>query len=419
MGGYYDRRLSEGAVVTPVFRSSTYGSQKMIDLAASFNGGSNDLLYARLNAPNGEIFEERFKHWDGAEGSVLFASGMAVISATFREFLSQGDIVLFSEPLYGCTDKMLRKKLPQECGIIPVGFSSHDVNQTILEKVGRVMRDHPKSRVGMIFVETPANPTIELFDLEMCSILAQYLSEKGRRPLFVVDNTFLGPLFQQPLKHGADLVVYSATKYIGGHSDLMGGICAGSAALVKRLKERRALEGNMPDADTVWLLERSLKTLKIRMLGQQENAKYIAEFLYGHPAVERVYYPLFFESGGRQSRIFKRQCLGHGAMISFDLKCGDEAVTYKTKTNAYETGPRAFVFLDALQIIVPVVSLGSVESLAQHPARLTHALVPTIEKMRLGITDKMIRLSVGLEHRDDIIADLSEALEVYAMHKGA
>ena len=247
----------------------------------------------------------------------------------------------------------------------------------------------------MIFLETPANPTNDLIDLQMCVELAKLFSTPQRKVITVVDNTFLGPLFQHPLKHGIDLVIYSATKYIGGHSDVVAGACLGSKEHVNRVKQLRSVFGSMSDPWTTWLLMRSLETLKMRMEKSTASAKVIAEFLSNHPKIKRVYYLGLLKETDIQYAIYKKQCLAPGAMISFEIK-GNEAAAFKV--------------LDSLKMIRLAVSLGGTESLAEHPASMTHSAVEPEKRKEFGITDNLLRLSVGVEATEDIIWDLDQAL---------
>jgi methionine-gamma-lyase len=232
-------------------------------------------------------------------------------------------------------------------------------------------------------------------DIAACAELAHRYSRDDRRVLVLVDNTFLGPLWQQPLRHGADLVLYSATKYIGGHSDVIAGAALGPKAIVERVRTLRTFFGTMADPWTGWLLLRSLETLKLRMTSQMKNARYVADFLADHPKVERVYYLGHLQEGDPQYAVYKRQCLAPGAIVSFDLVGGER---------------EAFRFLNGLKLVKLAVSLGGTESLAEHPYTMTHADVAPEEKEAAGITEKMVRLSVGIEHPEDTIADLEQAL---------
>jgi methionine-gamma-lyase len=251
--------------------------------------------------------------------------------------------------------------------------------------------------VAAIFIETPANPTNTLVDLARCAEVARSLEgPDGRRPLVIVDNTFLGPLWQQPLELGADLIIYSLTKYVGGHSDVIAGACLGPEDLIAPVRGMRTILGTMSDPHTGWLLMRSLETLKLRMTSSMKNARYIAEFLAEHPKVARVHYLGFLEAGSPQHAIYQTQCHAPGSTFSFELHGGEA---------------EAFRMLNALQLVKLAVSLGGTESLIEHPATMTHSDIPPAEQLELGITPGMVRISVGIEHPQDVIADLAAALE--------
>ncbi len=403
MGYGYKPELSEGAVKCPIFQTSTFVFASAEEGKAFFEIAYGlrkqepqeemGLIYSRLNNPDLEILEDRLTLWDEAEACAVFSSGMAAISTTLLHFLSPGDVVLHSEPVYGGTDYLLKHILPR-LGVRPVGFHAHGGPAALEQALNQ--RDLAE-RTRMIFIETPANPTNALVDIAACANLAARLSRPDRRVLVAVDNTFLGPLWQHPLHHGADLVLYSATKYIGGHSDVIAGVCLGSKELITQVKSMRTILGTMAGAHTGWLLMRSLETLKLRMTAQMKNARHVASFLAEHPKVERVYYLGLLTEDDPQFALYRRQCLAPGSMISFDI-IGGEA--------------QAFRFLNALQLIKLAVSLGGTESLVEHPASMTHSDVDPEERIEMGISDQMVRLSVGVEHSDDIIADLAQALEV-------
>lgn len=398
----YDPRLSEGAIKPPIFQSSTFvfesaeAGKAFFEVAYGLReprpGERSGLIYSRLNNPDLEILEDRLTLWDGAEAGAVFESGMAAITTVLFEFLSPGDVVLHSEPIYGGSDHFIRRVLPR-FGIRPVGFPA-DASR---EEIEAILRDRGAGGpLAMIYVETPANPTNALVDIAMCAEIARERTTAVRQPVVAVDNTFLGPLFQHPLAHGADLVLYSATKYIGGHSDVIAGACLGSSGLVSRVKTMRTFMGTMAGPWTGWLLLRSLETLKMRMTAQMKNARYVADYLCDHPRVERVYYLGHLTESDPQFALYRRQCLAPGAMIAFDV-VGGEA--------------EAFRVLNSLRLVKLAVSLGGTESLAEHPATMTHADVTGETKQRLRVTGAMIRLSVGVEHPEDIIADLKQALE--------
>jgi len=397
----YRPEWSEGAAKIPIFQTSTFIFKSAEEGKAFFelayglrsqrDGEQMGLIYSRLNNPDLEILEDRLTLWDDAEAAAVFASGMAAITTTLLTFLRPGDLLLHSEPVYGGTDFLFKHILPQ-FGIRVVGFRAGTLPEQAelhLRRLGLI------ERLALIFIETPANPTNDLVDIAAFAGLARRLSG-ARRILTAVDNTFLGPLWQQPLRHGADLVIYSATKYIGGHSDVIAGVCLGSRELLAQVKVLRTIFGTMAGPHTGWLLLRSLETLKLRMTAQMKTARHVAAFLTDHPKVARVHYLGNLTGDDPQYAVYQRQCSAPGGMISFEV-VGGEA--------------EAFRLLNALKLIRLAVSLGGTESLAEHPATMTHADVDPEERLELGITPAMIRLSVGVEHPDDLIADLAQALE--------
>ena len=406
----YRPEWSEGALKSPIFQTSTFVFDSAEDGRDFFEVAyglreqepteTPGLIYSRLNNPDLEILEDRLTIWDDAEDAGVFESGMAAISTTFLAHLRPGDVLLHSEPLYGGTDHLLRHVLT-EFGIQPVSFPVGSDRAGIEETLDRI--DGGRERLAMVYVETPANPTNTLVDLEACRAVADAAAdarggagaESEDRPIVAVDNTFLGPLWQHPLDHGADLVLYSLTKYVGGHSDLIAGACLGSEELLGPVLGLRTFMGTMAGPWTGWLVMRSLETLKLRMERQVENAVRVADFLAGHPAVEEVHYLGHLEDGTDQQEIYRRQCDAPGAMVSFEVDGGEE---------------EAFRVLNALELVKLAVSLGSTESLAEHPSTMTHADVPREDKERMGISDAMVRLSIGIENVDDLISDLEQAL---------
>jgi methionine-gamma-lyase len=401
MGYGYDPGLSEGALKCPIFHTSTFvfdsaeDGKAFFELAYGLREAEprevSGLIYSRINNPDLQVLEERLTLWDRAESCLVFSSGMSAIMTTLLSFLRPGDCIVHSEPVYGGTDYLLHKVLPQ-FGIRRVSFpaGSTAAMQQAVHDAAQL------GRVRLLYMETPANPTNALVDIAACAAAAAHIASDGERPLVVVDNTFLGPLWQQPLDHGADLVLYSLTKYIGGHSDLIAGACLGSERVIAHVRPMRTIFGTMADPMTGWLVLRSLETLKLRMTCAMKNARYVAEFLNDHPKVRRVHYLGFLEEGTEAYEIFRRQCRAPAATFAFEVDGGEE---------------HAFRVLNALEIIKLAVSLGGTESLAEHPASMTHADVTAEEKQRLGITDGMIRISVGVEHPEDLIADLRQALD--------
>ncbi len=398
----YKPSLSEGAIKSPIFLTSTFvfktaeEGKAFFEVAYGLREQYPDeepgLIYSRLNNPDLEILENRLTLWDKAEDCAVFESGMSAITTVLLEFLKPGDLLLHSIPLYGGTDHFIHHFLPK-IGVHSVGFTPHQCRKEIeqvLEQTGRA------DRLAMILVETPANPTNAVIDIACCKKIAEKYSGKEKKVYLAVDNTFMGPIWQQPLKHGADFSLYSATKYIGGHSDLIAGACCGSKEVITRVKFLRTLLGNMASPHTGWLLMRSLETLKVRMQKQAKNARRVAEFLNGHPKVEKVYYLGLIQPGTRAHEIFERQYSSTGAMVSFDIKGGEA---------------EAFRFINALKLIKLAVSLGGTESLVEHPATMTHAGVDKEHLAKVSVTDKLVRLSIGVEYIKDLIWDIEQALE--------
>lgn len=399
----YKPELSEGAIKSPIFQTSTFVFKSAAEGKAFFEmayghrakneGEEMGLIYSRINNPALEILENRLTLWDKAEECAVFESGMSAITTVLLEFLKPGDLLLMSTPLYGGSDHFIKKVLPK-FGIHSISFQ---VGMTTADIIKLVENSGMADKLALIHIETPANPTNDLVDIEGCKEVANHFSTADKPVYLAVDNTYMGPVWQHPLQHGADLVLYSATKYIGGHSDLIAGACLGSSALITRIKTLRTFLGNMAAPWTCWLMMRSLETLKVRMDAQAQNAEKVAAFLNNHPKVERVYYiGNITEKDGLQYEIKQRQCLTNGGMISFDIK-GREA--------------DAFKFLDSLKLIKMAVSLGGTESLAEHPATMTHVDVDAEHRQQLSITEKMIRLSIGVEDYNDIIYDIEQALE--------
>ena len=402
MGYGYDPHLSEGAVKCPIFQTSTFVFKTAEEGKAFFElayglrerGPAEEpgLIYSRINNPDLEILEERLSLWDEAEKALVFSSGMSAIATTLLTFLRPGDAIVHSDPVYGGTEFLLFEILPQ-FGVHRFGFRAGDEAQ--FEKAVADAREAGPLKV--IFVETPANPTNALVDIATCAETADSVGdEDGLRPVVAVDNTFLGPLWQKPLDHGADLVLYSLTKYVGGHSDLIAGAVLGDAGRVDAVAGMRTILGTMADAWTGWLLMRSLETLKLRMTSQMKNARYVAEFLQDHPKIEKVHYLGFLREDEPQYDIYQRQCLAPGGTFSFEVDGGEA---------------ECFRLLNALKLAKLAVSLGGTETLMQHPGTMTHSDIPPDHQAAIGITPAMVRISVGVEDPDDLIADLKQALE--------
>lgn len=400
----FDPALSEGAVKPPIFLTSTFvfrtaeDGRDFFDLVSGRKelppGESAGLVYSRFNHPNGEIVEDRLAVFEGTENCALFSSGMSAISTTLLAFMRPGDVVLHSQPLYGGTETLLTKTL------LPFGIGAIGFEDGLDEAVVRAAAERAmgKGRVSMILVETPANPTNSVVDLPMMRRVADAIGERqGHTPIVACDNTMLGPVFQRPLQHGADISLYSLTKYVGGHSDLIAGAAMGSRAVMKPIRVLRGAIGTQLDAHTCWMLGRSLETLSLRMERADRNAHVVADFLREHAKVTKVHYLPYNLPGSPAARVFAAQSTGAGSTFSFDIAGGQAA---------------AFRFLNALQIFKLAVSLGGTESLASLPASMTHSGVPADVRGRMGILDSTIRLSIGVEHPDDLVADLAQALTI-------
>ena len=387
MLGYgYDPLLSEGAVKPPVFLTSTFvftsaeHGKEFFDYVAGRRepprGAPAGLVYSRFNHPNAEIVEDRLAIFEEAEAALLFSSGMSAISTTILAFARPGDVVLHSQPLYGGTETLVARTLAN-LGIGGVGFGNGVDEAGVREAAERAME---KGRVSVIKIETPSNPLNTLVDIDLMRRVADEIGERQEhRPMVACDNTLLGPLYQKPLKHGADISVYSLTKYVGGHSDLIAGAALGSREAIKPVRLLRSAIGTGLDPHSCWMLGRSLETLTLRMSGANRNGEIVAAFLAEHPHVEKVHHLAYLPNGSAERRVR-----------------GGEA--------------EAFRVLNALQVFKLAVSLGGTESLTCHPASTTHSGVPKETRDRLGVTDATIRVSIGIEHPDDLVADLAQAL---------
>lgn len=401
MGHGYDPTLSEGALKPPIFLTSTFvfesaaaGKRHFEGVTGKRPGGAEGLVYSRFNGPDQEILEDRLGVWEDAEDALAFSSGMAAIATVLLAMVKPGDTIVYSAPLYAATETLIGKILGR-FGVnwldFPAGASRAEID-AVLEKAKAA------GRVALVYLESPANPTNALVDIEAVRASRDALFGAGEdAPPIAIDNTFLGPLWQKPLRHGADLVLYSLTKYAGGHSDLVAGGAVGSAAAIAPIRTMRNTIGTILDPHSSWMLLRSLETLELRMTRAGENAEKVCAWLRDHPKVERVGYLGFLEEGSRQADIYRRHCTGAGSTFSLYLKGGET---------------ESFAFLDALKIAKLAVSLGGTETLASHPAGMTHLSVPDERKAALNITDNLVRISIGVEDADDLIADMDQALKM-------
>lgn len=392
----FDPWLSVGSARPAVFRSSTYVFNSPESAAHAFDvalgkvepkpGEEIDLIYARLSHPNAEILEDQIVPLErGAAAAAVFNSGMAAISTVFMTFCAPGQSFVYTTPLYGGTTHLIHTILE------PFGMTSAAVLAG--DAAGLAAAIAAARNLKIVFIETPANPTLRMTDLLLAVEAARRHPDQ---PLVVVDNTFMGPAFQHPLALGADLAVYSATKYLAGFSDMLGGVVlARDPHLVAALRGTRAVLGNILQPDECWLLDGRLPTVTLRMNRQSKNAQRIAESLVGHPAVGQVIYPSLF-TDREQVRIRDAQTDYPGGIFSLELNGGR---------------PAAYEFLRALRIARNAVSLGGVESLACHPRSTTHSELSDQELDQAGITESLVRISVGIEDWRDLQVDFRGALD--------
>jgi methionine-gamma-lyase len=401
MGHGYDPMLSEGSLKPPIFLTSTFvfpnaaaGKRHFEGVTGKRPGGAEGLVYSRFNGPNQEILEDRLALWEEAEDALAFSSGMSAIATLFLAMVKPGDTIVHSGPLYAATETLIGRILGK-FGIKWLDFPAGATREEI-EGVMKTARE--SGDVALVYLESPANPTNALVDVEAVAAARDAVFGDAPKPPIAIDNTFLGPLWAQPMRQGADIVVYSLTKYAGGHSDLVAGGVLGSKEQINTIRLMRNTIGTICDPNTAWMLLRSLETLELRMTRAGENAAKVCAFLRDHPKVDRVGYLGFLDEQGdaRQADIYARNCLGAGSTFSLYLKGGEA---------------EAFAFLDNLKIAKLAVSLGGTETLASHPAGMTHLSVPQERKDALGITDSLVRISIGVEDADDLIADFAAALD--------
>lgn len=398
----YDPQMGMGAAKPPIFMTSTFvypSAQHAKDVHQAYFDGTGPLvgetnhIYSRLGHPGLDFLEARLAAIDGAEDAVAYCSGMAAHSSIALAHVRTGDSVLHGRPIYGGVD-FLYNEMMSQFGAHPAAYLDGTDEDDVRAAAERAMA---KGRLKLIIAETPANPTAAIVDLDLMVRTADWVGERqGHRPLVVVDNTLLGPFAQRPIAHGVDLCMTSLTKYCGGHSDLLAGGISGRADLIRTLKLQRTTWGNHLDPFTSWLVLRSLESVAVRTERAMSNARGVAEYLRDHPKVAGVTYLGFLPEGSRGRAVYDRQCKAAGSTFSFHLHGGEA---------------EAFRMLDRLQLMKLAVSLGGSETLICHSASTTHYAVAPAQRLAGGITDGTIRLSVGLEHIDDLIADLAQALE--------
>ncbi len=366
-----------GAVVTPIYQTAPFKFKNAVHAARVMGGQEKGYVYSRGLNPTTEVLEEKISNMEEGEAALAQATGMAAISAAVFTYVLAGDHVIADEVIYGSTYDLF----------VDLGKFGVDVSFIDTSDSGNV-ENAIRNNTRLVFFETPANPTMKLTDIHAVSDIAH---DKGAAVM--VDNTFMTPYFQQPLKLGADVVVHSATKYLNGHGDTLGGIIIGSSDFIKKARHTSKNIGGAISPFNSWLIIRGMKTLSVRMDRHNENALSVAKFLNGHEKVDNVIYPGLPDHP--QHDLASKQMRGHGGMIAFYMKKARDVP----------------VFLDALNLCTLAVSLGETGTLIQHPATMTHAVVPNEKRIKYGITDELVRLSVGIEDVEDIIGDIKQALD--------
>ena len=374
------KRTDEKEHSTPLFLTSSFTYDSAADMAAAFADDSLDVnIYTRFSNPTVDEFIEKIASLEGAEDGVATGTGMAAVFATFMTFLSKGDHIISASAVFGSTHTILTKYMPKW------GIEYSYFNMSNPEQITELIRPNTK----MLYVETPSNPGLDIIDIEALSAIC-----KKNNILLVVDNCFATPAVQQPIRFGADLVLHSATKFIDGQGRVLGGVVVGKKELIKEMYLFIRNTGPSMSPFNAWVLSKSLETLYVRMDRHADNALALAKALQDHPEISRVKYP-YLESHP-QYAVAKKQMSNGGGIVTFELKGG------------VESGRK---FLDALQILSMTNNLGDSRSIASHPASTTHSKLSEAERQEVGITPGLIRISVGLEHIDDILADIRQALD--------
>ncbi len=369
-----------GSATVPIYQTSTFSFSSAQEGAKCFSGESDGYIYTRIANPTIDALERQIAILEHGYGAIAVSSGMAAASTIYLSLLSKGDHIVSTDAIYGPARSIMEKQF------VRFGFESTYINTTDAERIKSAIRPNTK----VLYIETPANPTMDISDIAICAEIAH---EKGI--LLVVDNTFCSPYLQNPLDLGADVVFHSMTKFINGHADVVAGIIiAKEESLYKQLRNMMVNMGCNMDPHQAYLVLRGIKTLAVRIDRAQDNAIKVAEFLEQHPDVSWIKYPGL--KSHQQYDLAKRQMKGAGSMISFGLKNGHKA---------------AEKLLNSLHLAILAVSLGGVETLIQHPASMTHSRVSAEDKLKAGITDDLIRLSIGIENVEDIINDLKCGLE--------
>jgi len=368
-----------GAVAPPLYQTSTFAFDSCAQGAARFAGEEQGFIYTRMGNPTTARLEEAVATLEGGFGAFGTSSGMSAFSTVIFALMEKGAHMVGSSSVYGPSRVIIERDFAR------FGVESTFVETSDLDLVRAAMRPNTK----LVFVESPANPTLAVSDL---AAIAQIAHEHGA--LLMVDNTFASPILQRPIALGADIVMHSMTKFINGHTDVVAGmVVTANEALYKKIKPAHAYLGASMDPHQSWLVLRGIRTLSLRVKAAQENAKRVAEYLEGHPKVAWVAYPGLASHPHRE--LAARQMDGPGSLMSFELKGGVES---------------GVAMLDNVKLMTLAVSLGGIETLIQHPASMTHAAMPHAERLAAGITDGLVRLSVGCEDIEDILADLEQSL---------
>lgn len=379
--GTGDLDPTTGAISYPIYQSSTFAFHNAREGADLFAGTREGYFYTRLGNPTQRAFENEINSLEGGEDALAFGSGMAAIASVIIALANTGDNIISSDTMYGGTHCLYKDTLPG------LGIEVRSVNASDPQQIEDAIDDHTR----LLFIETPANPTMKVIDIETCIEIAH-----RHGIMFAIDNTFATPYFQRPISMGADIVIHSATKYIGGHGDVVAGaVVSNDGEFIQGLRTTTLRDlGGIISPLNAWLLIRGLKTLPVRMEQHQRNAFEIAEYLESHPKVEWVRYPGL--PSHPDHALAQKQMTGYSGMIAFELKGGRDA------------GEQ---LMDAVKLITLAVSLGDIDSLIEHPASMTHHSYTEEKLQEAGISVGLVRISVGLEHVDDLIEDLDQAFD--------
>jgi len=375
--GGTDLSKKNGPLTTPIYQTSTF---EVTDSEQQLRATSTDRFYTRYGNPTCTVAENAIAELEGTDAALLFASGMGAITTSILALLKSGDHVVAQRDVYGGTTKFLSQWLPK------LGIETTFVDTTEYDQHARAMR--PNTR--LLYLESPTNPTLRVVDLRKASALANQ-----HKVITFIDSTFATPINQCPAEYGIDLVMHSGTKYFAGHSDLICGIVAGRRELIEQIHATRTTLGGIMDPHAAWLLLRGIKTMAVRVQRQNDNALRTAQFLAGHPKVRRVHYPLL--EGHPQRALAMEQMHGGGGVLSFEVD---------------GSGEDARRFSEALHLFTLAPSLGGVDSLVSIPVLTSHAMISAEQRRLMGVSEQMVRLSVGIENVEDLIADLEQALQV-------